>query len=406
MSSLLVLLPTGPVSGALEFPYLVSPDGRSLSASGRAAAALLPSATGAGGEVVGVVPAAALSWHRITWPRGVAAGSPRLRAALEGLLEEHLLDEPEALHFAVEPGGRPGEAAWVAVCDRHWLKATLQLLESSGRAPHRLVPEVAPEAPALLLALPASAAGDPEGSPWLVHRSATGVRRLPLVPGVTELLPSLDEDTLLLAEPSVSAQAEALLQRQAVLQPAGQRWLQAAQSRWDLAQFDLLRSGRTRFFKGLAATLAMLRSPAWRPARWAALALLLAHLVGLNAWAWMERSQLQARQDAVKTVLTRNFPQVKVVIDAPLQMEREVTALRQATGAPSPRDLDALLGALAQVAAGRSVTGLDYTSGELIARGLGWTPADLATALPALRSQGITARLQGDAVVLHAEATP
>ncbi len=406
MSSLLVLLPAGPASAALEYPYLVSPDGRSPSASGRAAAALLPAATGAGSEVVAVVPAGALSWHRVTWPRGLAAGSPRLRAALEGLLEEQLLDEPEALHFALEPGAHAGSPAWVAVCDRGWLRAALQPLEAAGRAPHRLVPEVTPESPAQLLAVAGPAPGDEEGQAWLIHRSAAGVRRVPMTAGATELLSDLDEDTLLLAEPALSAQVEALLQRQPVLQPAGQRWLRAAQSRWDLAQFDLLRSGRTRFFKRLAATLSTLRSPAWRPARWAAGALLLAQLVGLNAWAWRERVQLQARQEAIKGVLTRNFPQFKVVIDAPLQMEREVATLRQATGAPSPADLESLLGALAQVAPDRQASGIRYDRQGLQVRGLGLSDTQLQAATPALRAQGVGASLQGDTLVLRWEARP
>lgn len=406
MSSLLVLLPAGPVSGALEYPYLLSPDGRSASASGRVAAALLPAATGAGSEVVAVVPAAALSWHRVTWPRGLAAGSARLRAALEGLLEEQLLDEPEALHFALEPGARAGSPAWVAVCDRAWLREALQPLESADRAPHRLVPEVAPESPALLLALAGPAPGDQEGQAWLIHRSAGGVRRVPLVPGATELLTDLDEDTLLLAEPALSGQAEALLQRQPVLQPAGQRWLRAAQSRWDLAQFDLLRSGRTRFFKRLAATLSILRSPAWRPARWAALTLLLAQLVGLNAWAWRERSQLQARQEAIKSVLTRNFPQVKVVIDATLQMEREVASLRRATGAPSPADLESMLGALAQVAPERQASSLRFDRQGLQVGGLGLSDTQIQAAAPALRAQGLGVSRQGDALLLRQEARP
>ena len=35
--------------------------------------------------------------YRVTFPKGMAAGSPRLRAALEGVLEEQLLDETEAV---------------------------------------------------------------------------------------------------------------------------------------------------------------------------------------------------------------------------------------------------------------------------------------------------------------------
>ena len=406
MSTLLILLPTGPVSGALEFTYIVSPDGRSLAESGRAPASLLPPTSGAGSEVVGVVPAEALSWHRIDWPRGVAAGTPRLRAAIEGLLEEQLLDDTEALHFAVEPGARAGAPAWVAVCDRVWIKSVVHTLEAAGQAPHRLVPEIAPGSPPLLLAVQRPAIEGADTSSWLIARGANGLVRLPLAAHALELLPQLDEDTLLLAEPAVSAQAEALLQRHAVLQPAGQRWLQAAQSRWDLAQFDLLRSGRTRVLKTVAAAFTLLRSPAWRPARWAALALLVAHLVGLNAWAWAERQALEARRAAIQDTLTRNFPQVKVVIDAPVQMTREVAALRQSTGAPAPGDLETLLGALAQFAGDQPATEIRYEPQGLRIRGLGWSAPQLQAATPALRAQGIRATLDGETLVLRAEGTP
>ena len=73
-------------------------------------------------------------------------------------------------------------------------------------------------------------------------------------------------------------------------------------------------------------------APEWRAARWGVAMLLLTQLIGLNAWAWKERSALQAKRDAVRTTLTTTFQSVRVVVDAPVQMEREVAALRQATG--------------------------------------------------------------------------
>lgn len=406
MSSLCVLLPPAPVTGSSEFACVSCADGRTPGATTSAVASLLPAVTGAGAQVVAIVPASALAWHRVTWPRGLAAGSPRLRAALEGLLEEQLLDDPEALHFALDPQARAGEEAWVAVCDRAWLRACVQALEAAGRAPMRLVPEFAPEAP---LALHAIGTGDHSDAhdAWLVAHGPEGVLTLPLVAGAVDLLPPLADDTLCFAEPAVAERAQLQLQRPVVLQPAAQRWLQAAQSRWDLAQFDLASTGRARALKKFTTTLGeLLHAPRWRPARWAVVLLLAINGVGLHAWVWREREALAAKRDAVRATLTQAFPHVKVVVDAPVQMAREVAALRQATGAPSPRDMDTLLGALAQVTVGRSVTGVDYAAGELRVRGLGWTLADLRGVLPTLRSQGLTANLQGDAVVLQAEAAP
>ena len=147
MSSLYVLIPPDPARADSDFPYVLSPDGRAVAAHASATAARLPAATGAAAEVVVVLPAEALSWHRVQLPKGVGPGSSRLRPVLEGLLEDHLLDEPEALHFALAPQPRPGEPVWVAVCQRAWLRACLNALEAAGRPVSRVVPEIAPEAP-------------------------------------------------------------------------------------------------------------------------------------------------------------------------------------------------------------------------------------------------------------------
>src|SRR5690606_38929544 len=158
-----------PATGATEWAFALSPDGRTLQDHGTSPAALLPLPGGAGAEAVAVVPVQALAWHAVELPKGLAPGSPRLRAALEGLLEEQLLDEPETLHLALQPSPRPGEPAWVAICDRAWLRNALQLLEAAGRPATRIVPEFAPEGELALAVI-----GDAE-QPVVVASSADGV---------------------------------------------------------------------------------------------------------------------------------------------------------------------------------------------------------------------------------------
>lgn len=401
MSSLFIHLPAPPVTPASEYGYVLSVDGRSLGQVSSAPASLLPGAHGAGAETVAVVPSDALSWHRLEWPRGLQPSSPRLRAALEGLLEDHLLDEPQALHFAVAPQVHAGEPAWVAVCDRAWLRACLQALDATGHSVTRIVPEIAPEAPTALYVL-----GEPDGA-LLVVRSPRGVVTLPLSAMSLTLLPALPDDALCFAEPAVAEHAEALLQQPLVLQPAAERWLQAAQSTWNLAQFDLARTGRARAIRRLAARGAQwLRAPRWRPARWACVLLLVTQLAGLQVWAWKERAALDARREAMRSTLTRSFPQAPPAADALAQMEREVAALYQSTATPSSRDLETLLGALAAATPARTPTGLDYTRGALRVSGLGWTATDLRAAEAALHAQGLQATLQGDAVVMRVQEGP
>jgi general secretion pathway protein L len=399
MSSLIVSLPRERVTAATEWAYALTPDGRILESHGRAPAALLPAPRGAGAEVVAVVPVQALAWHRVELPKGVAPGSPRLRAALEGLLEERLLDEPETTHLALQPGAHAGAPAWVAACDRHWLRQALQALESAGRTVTRIVPEFAPEGDAAHYVL-----GEPEQA-VLVAASAEGVLALPLSAAAVPLLPPLPESGPRLAEPAVAALAEQVLQHKWALQQAPQRWLQAAQTRWDLAQFEFASTGRARVLKKFATTWGeLLHGPRWRPARWGAAVLVAAQLVGLNAWAWKERASLEAKRDAVRRTLTQTFPHVKVVVDAPIQMEREIALLRQVTGAASGRDLEALLAALASaLPAGRTPSGFDYTPGELRARGLALGPDELGAVAASLKGQGFGATQQGDVLVVVAE---
>lgn len=399
MPSIVVLLPAAPISASTELAYLLTPDGRQAGAHASAPAALLPQPSGAGGELVAIAPAAAVSWHQVELPRGTSAGSPRLRAVLQGLLEERLLDEPEALHFALQPGPRGSGPVWVAVCDRAWLRSAVQVLEAAQRPATRIVPEFAPEGSTSVFAL-----GDPEQA-QLVVAGAEGVAILPLAASSLDLLPPLEESTPLTAEPAVAALAEQVLQRKVELEQAPQRWLRAAQSGWDLAQSEFASSGRARTFKKLAGGWAqLLRAPQWRPARWAAAALVVLNLAGLNAWAWKEGAALQAKRDAVRRTLTETFPQVKVVVDAPVQMEKEVAALRLATGGSSARDLEAMLGALASAAPEQPVTGLEFSGATLRVRGPAFGPDQAGDLAMRLRGLGYTAALQGDTLVLSAEA--
>ena len=87
---------------------------------------------------------------------------------LDGLLEDRLLDEPEALHFALPPQARTGVPLWIAACDRAWLRSALAVLEAVERPVARIVPEFAPEGEPALYAM-----GDPQHPVLVAGRSAT-----------------------------------------------------------------------------------------------------------------------------------------------------------------------------------------------------------------------------------------
>ncbi|MDP3761731.1 MAG: type II secretion system protein GspL [Ramlibacter sp.] len=403
MSALIVNLPPHPASAQAEFEYALTLDGASLESHGTVQAALLPAPARAGAEVVAVVPAGMLSWHRVELPKGTSPGSPRLRAVLEGLLEDQLLDEPESLHFALQPHVRPAAPLWVAVCDRAWLRSALQVLDEAGRPATRIVPEFAPEGETVLYAL-----GDPQQQPLLVAAGSEGVAVLPLASQSLALLPALPQDVPCIAEPLVAELAQQVLQRPPGLQQAPQRWLQAAQSDWDLAQFEFSSSGRTRALKRLGTAWAdVLAAPQWRPARWGAVLLVVLNVVGLNAWAWRESSALQDKREDVRKTLTQTFPQVKVVVDAPVQMEREVAALRQLTGATSGRDLEAMLGALSGASPPqRPVSALEFANGELRLKGLAYSADEARNVAAVLKGQGLSAVLQGETLLITQGGAP
>lgn len=396
MSALIVLLPPDGASAAAEYQYVVSNNGTAVDSHGSTQAALLPMPARSGAEIVAIVPAAKLSWHRIELPKGTGPTSPRLRAVLEGLLEDQLLDEPDTLHFALPPQAKPGVPLWVATCDRAWLRTAVQALEAAQRPVSRIVPEFAPEGPATLYAI-----GDAQ-QPQLVLAGAEGIVMLPLSPQALPLLPALPESTRCVAEPALATVAEQVLQHRPELMQPGQRWLHAAQTDRDLAQFEFSSSGRARAMKKFGSLWAdLLAAPQWRAARWGTVLLIAINLVGLNAFAWRERSGLEHKRTAMREMLTTTFPQVKVVVDPTVQMTKEVAALRQATGAVSGRDLEAMLGALsgAQLPP-HPPAAIEYNGSELRVRGLA-SNQDAADPIAAsLAAQGYDATLQGDTLVI------
>lgn len=398
---MLILTPTdfslSPAAPTSVLDWVRSPNGQQLGEHGSSAVSLLP----ADDDVVLVLPARAVSWHQVSLPK-VAGG--RLRAALDGLLEDRLLADTDGLHFALEPGTRPGQTLWVAACDKAWLRAWLQVLEAAGRPVARIVPST----------WPLRAGDNPSavhwafaqgGRAWLASASAQGVSTLPLPTegsmGVTESA----DDARWLAEPSVTAQAEQALDRRLALMPLPAWLLRAAQGEWNLAQFDLSLSGGARRGQRLRQTLRQLGSaPAWRPARWGLAALLLSLLGGLNAMAWMERSGLQDKQRAVTQVLQKTFPEVTVVLDAPAQMRRELQRLQQASGTLSTEDLEAMLAALATAAPDAAPGSIDFAPGD--ARLGAWQlPEDRLQALQqTLNAQGWLVGLENSTLRIRPKA--
>lgn len=349
-------------------------------------------------ELVLVLPAQCLSWQRLDLPRVPRA---RLPQALAGLLEERLLSDPAQLHFAVAPDAAPGQPTWVAVCDKAWLRQTLQFFESAGRPVSRVVPQAAP----LPLSLPPrwQVLGHP-GAAWLLRWADDGVQCLPfdaLTADWMQIDPAATQ-----AEPPLAAWAEQVAGGPVAVCSPSQSLLQAGQGHWDLAQFDLTIRNQQRWLSSaLRHWQTWLAAPAWRPLRWGLLACVAMQVVGLNAWAWQERANLQAKQAELGQLLTRHFPALPVV-DPVLQMQRELSRLQRATSALAPDDLEALLAAVAHGAPELpSVTGLSYQSQSLTLHGLELSAEAAASLAERLTRIGYHSEFTGKALHVQRAGT-
>jgi general secretion pathway protein L len=360
MSLLILLAPPRPRSAALdgaapglapatEWSWVLTTDERTVERSGRSAPALWPAAA----RALLVLPVADVGWQAVALPRGAAG---RQRPALAGLLEEKLLADPDDCHFALAPdASRPGDSAeasrWIAVVDRAWLRGLLATIEAQGRLVDRVVPLFAPSvegAEPARLHVHAAAPGD--DAAWVTRADARGVMSLPLAAAAAlraAPAPGSSESAVgwrASAEPAVAALAEQWHGQPVALLGLDALLLEAASSPWNLRQFDLV--SPRRGWRAVRGALQAVSAPAWRPARWGLAALVVVQLVGLNAWAWQQERAVRERRLALTTLLQQTHPQVRTVVDAPLQMQRETERLRQAAGQPGDGDLEPLLAAV------------------------------------------------------------
>ena len=375
---------------ATEYPFATSPDGLALDTQGQCAASLLPKAT----TVIAVLSDADVSWHRITLPRAPGA---RLRAALDGVLEEALLEDADDVHLALAPAALPGQPTWVAAVSRRWLRAELAALEKAEVFVDRVVPMAWPDEPPLghFAETPMDASG-PNGMAHgvaLNWANAAGVASVRLQGGLARALVPHPAplETRWSATPGAVAAAEAWVGAPVrVMQPA-QRLLQAGRSLWNLRQFELAR--RTRSGRALADSARRFFSREWAPVRYGLVALVLAQIVGLNLWAWHQRNAIEARQAALRDLVKATYPNVSpldVQRDAEAVMQRESQALRTLAGKPGDTDLEPMLQAAASAWPGDrpAVDSLRFEPGRLTLAAPGWSPEQIDQFRSVLRPGG------------------
>jgi general secretion pathway protein L len=405
---LIISLPHNPKDAQSGYAHVHS-DGHQVQRNAVGAASLLSTYAG---EVVAVVPHTRLSWLSVQFPPG--SHGARLGAVLEGLLEDRVLEDVADLHCVVDPTSddvpRTGGVAIVAACSKSWLREVLAPLQASGLVVQRLVPELTPRPQPLLCVL-----GAPELSQSVLCHSR-GVTLLPpnvaqwkAFPVFAAYASQTPSQTQLVAEPAMVERVEQLLQRRPVMQNAAQRAVVAAQSDWDLAQGEWAQGTSQRFLR-LAQHVwqTLFHAPAWRSVRIGIASLLVLQVVGLNAMAWREQRALDQQKAQLRQILTTAFPSVQLVIDAPLQMQREVDTLQRGAGRVTSTDFEPMLAATASaLPEGLVPTQWHFANQVLRAQGLPLNEAQANSARATLKAKHLQLRQEGNDVwVIQPEAVP
>jgi general secretion pathway protein L len=189
-----------------------------------------------------------------------------------------------------------------------------------------------------------------------------------------------------------AAAAERWLGAPVNVMPTEHRLLQAGRSLWNLRQFDLAR--RTRGARAIADWGRQLMSPAWRPVRIGVALLVVAQIIGLNVWAWHQKSAVESRRAAIQALVKKTFPRAA---DADIQrdpaavMLREAQALRTLAGKAGDGDLEPMLQAAAAAWPGERppVENLRYEPGKLTLSAVGWSDKQIEQFRSILRPAGV-----------------
>ena len=400
---LIIALPLHTEGAATEYLHLRSTAGQAAGSAQTASAAQLPRDAG---PVVAVVPSQALAWHRITPP---PVGRARLAAALEGLLEERMLEDPAQAHVVYTPEGAAaaaqGRPLTVAVCQKAWLRQALAPLQARGLVVSRIVPEWSPRE---------------QGAPWLwvggrpdqlhaVACDAQGAMVLPPPPWPGAISPALTQpDAVWLSDPATADWVQTHFDRTPRMLSPGQRLWQAQQTDWDLAQGEWAQGRPQRWARWAQETAQNLwHAPRWRAARWGLATLLAVQLLGLQWMAWQQSQHQRQMRQQMAAMLTHSFPAVTLVVDAPLQMQREIQALQRAMGQAGAGDLEVMLSHLGRaLPPSAQLISLQFNPGELRWQAIALSDEAIQTARAGLRAQGYHLSADGNLWVLRQGAKP
>ena len=345
-----------------------------------------------GHECIGIVAAERVLSIEVTVPPGARR---RWQSALPFMAEEHTLPDPESNH--VIPGPTlPDGRVMLAVVDKLWLKRIIETCRLTKLSLRRMTPETF---------LPTISAGS-----WvLIWNGSSGFVRTGLLSGM-----AVDGDSprsaplalqLILNSARESAPKKIEI-RFPYIVPEAQRvlpqWVDLPLALsiapvWDWRHANIPENALNLLW-GDFAPRAKVRDwwPKVRPAVLILVAVLGVELVGTNIeWALLANERSHLNQNMEKNFRAA-FGSAGTLVNAPLQMQRNLAELRHAGGLPDDGDflslLDAAASALNQLSAG-SVRAMHYETGRLDIEVMLGSKTDLQNLQQRLQSSGLGVKL-------------
>lgn len=304
-----------------------------------------------------IVPASRVLLSQVRPP---AQNRKKFMQALSYAVEDRIMADPESVHVAAGPMLENGDMP-VAIVERAWLQKTLDLLQQTGIKP------VAAETETLLIPWQ-------EGTWTLAWHGNSGTLRQGSYSGLT-----LDGGDTLQPPPGLRLALENATSRPASIRihclenaaPDTAAWssslgvpvIRAEEGKRPALMQHGINLLQGEFSPGNTP-------PDWLPRLRPAITLI-AVLIGVQFsfslldWAMLkhEKSQLTA---SMEQSFRSAFPEAKVIVDAPLQMSRNLAELRHAAGQPDHNDFLPLMASIAPLLGQNSkLHKLEYQQGTL-----------------------------------------